>query len=75
MVFLDPSSPSIGHSPSSAPACFTPSVRWGLALEAEDFRLSPTASSDRFSFHLLRERSPLLEGYWHLRREIGRAHV
>jgi putative N-acetyltransferase (TIGR04045 family) len=70
MFFIDPSSHSIGRSPSSAPASFTPSVRWGLALEADDFRLSPTASSDRFSFHLLRQRSPLLEGYWQLRRAI-----
>jgi putative N-acetyltransferase (TIGR04045 family) len=70
MFFIDPSSHSIGRSPSSAPASFTPSVRWGLAIEADDFRLSPTASSDRFSFHLLRERSPLLEGYWQLRRAI-----
>jgi putative N-acetyltransferase (TIGR04045 family) len=70
MFFIDPSSHSIGRSPSSAPASFTPSVRWGLAIEADDFRLSPTASSDRFSFHLLRERSPLLEGYWQLRRSI-----
>jgi putative N-acetyltransferase (TIGR04045 family) len=70
MFFIDPSSHSIGRSPSSAPASFTPSVRWGLPLDADDFRLSPTASSDRFSFHLLRERSPLLEGYWQLRRAI-----
>jgi putative N-acetyltransferase (TIGR04045 family) len=70
MFFIDPSSHSIGRSPCSAPAAFTPSVRWGLAIEADDFRLSPTASSERFSFHLLRQRSPLLEGYWQLRRAI-----
>jgi putative N-acetyltransferase (TIGR04045 family) len=70
MFFIDPSSHSIGRSLSSAPASFTPSVRWGLGIDADDFRLSPTASSDRFSFHLLRQRSPLLEGYWQLRRAI-----
>jgi putative N-acetyltransferase (TIGR04045 family) len=70
MFFIDPSSHSIGRSHSSAPASFTPSVRWGIGIDADDFRLSPTASSDRFSFHLLRQRSPLLEGYWQLRRAI-----
>jgi putative N-acetyltransferase (TIGR04045 family) len=70
MFFIDPSSHSIGRSLSSAPASFTPSVRWGIGIDADDFRLSPTASSERFSFHLLRQRSPLLEGYWQLRRAI-----
>ena len=70
MFFIDPSSHSIGRSLSSAPASFTPSVRWGIGIDADDFRLSPTASSERFSFHLLRQRTPLLEGYWQLRRAI-----
>ena len=51
MVFcLDPSSRGIGRSISSAPSLFTPSVRAGIGIDADDFRLSPTASSDRFSF-------------------------
>ncbi|MEB3261285.1 MAG: MSMEG_0567/Sll0786 family nitrogen starvation N-acetyltransferase [Cyanobacteriota bacterium] len=70
MVFLDPSSVDIGSSHSSAPAAFTPSVRWGIGIDAEDFRLSPTASSDRFSFHLLHPRAALLRGYWLLRSAI-----
>jgi putative N-acetyltransferase (TIGR04045 family) len=70
MFFIDPSSHDIGRSPSSAPASFTPSVRWGIGIDADDFRLSPTASSDRFSFHLLRNRSSLIDGYWQLRSEI-----
>ncbi|PZV00792.1 MAG: GNAT family N-acetyltransferase, partial [Cyanobium sp.] len=70
MFFIDPSSHEIGRSPTSAPAAFTPSVRWGLGIDAEDFRLSPSASSERFSFHLLRPGTPLLAGYWHLRRRI-----
>jgi putative N-acetyltransferase (TIGR04045 family) len=70
MFFIDPSSHEIGRSPSSAPACFTPSVRWGIGIDADDFRLSPTATSDCFSFHLLRPRSTLLQGYWHLRSAI-----
>ncbi|MCP9798765.1 MSMEG_0567/Sll0786 family nitrogen starvation N-acetyltransferase [Cyanobium sp. Lug-B] len=70
MFFIDPSSHDIGRSASSAPAAFTPSVRRGVAIEAEDFRLSPTASSQRFSFHLLRRGTPLEEGYWQLRSAI-----
>lgn len=70
MVFLDPASGAIGPSPSSAPSAFTPSVRWGVAVEADDFRLSPTASSPSFSFHRLGPRSPLLAGYWQLRSAI-----
>jgi putative N-acetyltransferase (TIGR04045 family) len=70
MFFIDPCSHDIGRSPSSAPASFTPSVRWGIGIDADDFRLSPTASSDRFSFHLLRNRSSLIDGYWQLRSEI-----
>ncbi|MFY8148770.1 MAG: MSMEG_0567/Sll0786 family nitrogen starvation N-acetyltransferase [Prochlorococcaceae cyanobacterium] len=70
MFFIDPSSHDIGRSPCSAPRAFTPSVRWGLAIDADDFRLSPTASSERFSFHLLRGGSPLQEGYWRLRSAI-----
>ena len=70
MFFIDPSSHDIGRSPSSAPASFTPSVRWGIGIDADDFRLSPTASSDRFSFHLLRNRSSLIDGYWQLRSAI-----
>lgn len=70
MFFIDPSSHDIGRSVSSAPASFTPSVRWGIGIDAEDFRLSPTASSDRFSFHLLRQDSPLMDGYWRLRCSI-----
>ena len=71
MVFcLDPSSRGIGRSLSSAPSLFTPSVRAGIGIDADDFRLSPTASSDRFSFHLLRPDSPLIAGYWSLRRSI-----
>ncbi len=70
MWFIDPSSHDIGCSHSSAPAAFTPSVRWGIGIDADDFRLSPTASSDRFSFHLLHPRSALLEGYWQLRSAI-----
>ena len=70
MFFIDPSSHDIGRSPSSAPASFTPSVRWGIGIDADDFRLSPTASSDRFSFHLLRPRSSLIDGYWQLRSSI-----
>jgi putative N-acetyltransferase (TIGR04045 family) len=70
MFFIDPSSHEIGRSPSSAPAAFTPSVRCGIGVDADDFRLSPTASSERFSFHLLRAGSPLLTGYWQLRSDI-----
>ena len=70
MFFIDPSSHDIGRSASSAPAAFTPSVRRGMAIEADDFRLSPTASSQRFSFHLLRGGTPLEEGYWQLRSAI-----
>ncbi len=70
MFFIDPSSHDIGRSSSSAPAAFTPSVRSGMAIDAEDFRLSPTASSERFSFHLLRPGVPLLAEYWQLRSAI-----
>ena len=70
MFFIDPSSHDIGRSFSSAPASFTPSVRWGLGIDADDFRLSPTTSSDRFSFHLLRPQSSLIDGYWELRSAI-----
>ena len=37
MFFIDPSSHDIGRSPSSAPASFTPSVRWGIAIDADVF--------------------------------------
>ena len=71
MVFcLDPSSRGIGRSVSSAPSLFTPSVRGGIGIDADDFRLSPTAHSDRFTFHLLRPESALMQGYWSLRRSI-----
>jgi putative N-acetyltransferase (TIGR04045 family) len=70
MFFIDPSSHDIGRSHSSAPASFTPSVRWGIGIDADDFQLSPTASSDRFSFHLLRPNSSLINGYWALRSAI-----
>jgi putative N-acetyltransferase (TIGR04045 family) len=71
MFWIDPGSDEIGCSVSSAPACFTPSVRWGIGVDADDFRLSPTASSERFSFHLLRQRrSRLIEAYWQLRSAI-----
>ena len=49
---------------------FTPSVRGGIGIDADDFRLSPTASSDRFTFHLLRPESTLMKWYWTLRRGI-----
>ena len=67
---LDPSSRGIGRSISSAPHLFTPSVRAGIGIDADDFRLSPTASSDRFTFHLLRADASLIQGYWSLRRSI-----
>ncbi|MCX5955120.1 MAG: GNAT family N-acetyltransferase [Cyanobacteria bacterium] len=70
MFFIDPSSHDIGRSHSSSPASFTPSVRWGIGIDADDFQLSPTASSDRFSFHLLRPNSSLINGYWALRSAI-----
>jgi putative N-acetyltransferase (TIGR04045 family) len=70
MFFIDPSSHDIGRSHSSSPALFTPSVRWGIGIDADDFRLSPTASSDRFTFHLLRPNSSLINGYWELRSAI-----
>jgi putative N-acetyltransferase (TIGR04045 family) len=70
MFFIDPSSHDIGRSHSSSPASFTPSVRWGIGIDADDFRLSPTASSDRFTFHLLRPNSSLISGYWDLRSAI-----
>jgi putative N-acetyltransferase (TIGR04045 family) len=70
MFFIDPSSHDIGRSHSSSPASFTPSVRWGIGIDADDFRLSPTASSDRFTFHLLRPNSSLTNGYWELRSAI-----
>ena len=70
MFFIDPSSHDIGRSHSSSPASFTPSVRWGIGIDADDFQLSPTASSDRFSFHLLRANSSLINGYWELRSAI-----
>ena len=67
---LDPSSFGIGRSISSAPYLFTPSVRGGIGIDADDFRLSPTASSERFTFHLLHPDSSLIQGYWSLRRDI-----
>ena len=67
---LDPSSFGIGRSISSAPHLFTPSVRGGIGIDADDFRLSPTASSERFTFHLLRPDSSLIQRYWSLRRDI-----
>jgi putative N-acetyltransferase (TIGR04045 family) len=70
MFFIDPASHDIGRSTSSSPSAFTPSVRWGIGVDADDFRLSPTASSDRFSFHLLRPGARLLERYWQLRSRI-----
>jgi putative N-acetyltransferase (TIGR04045 family) len=70
MFFIDPASHDIGRSTSSSPSAFTPSVRWGIGVDADDFRLSPTASSERFSFHLLRSGSRLLERYWDLRSRI-----
>ena len=70
MLCLDPSSGCIGRSVSSAPRLFTPSVRAGIGVDADDFKLSPTACSDRFSFHLLRADSNLIRGYWRLRRSI-----
>ncbi|WP_411874661.1 MSMEG_0567/Sll0786 family nitrogen starvation N-acetyltransferase [Vulcanococcus limneticus] len=70
MFFIDPSSHDIGRSHSSSPASFTPSVRWGIGIDADDFRLSPTASSDRFTFHMLRPNSSLINGYWELRSAI-----
>ena len=70
MLCLDPSSGGIGRSVSSAPRLFTPSVRAGIGVDADDFPLSPTACSDRFSFHLLRADSNLIRGYWRLRRSI-----
>ena len=35
MFFIDPSSHDIGRSSSSAPAAFTPSVRRGVAIDAD----------------------------------------
>jgi putative N-acetyltransferase (TIGR04045 family) len=70
MFFIDPSSHDIGRSLSSSPSSFTPSVRWGMAIDPDDFRLSPTACSDRFSFHLLRPTNALIQGYWQLRSQI-----
>lgn len=70
MLFLDPASEAASGSLSTAPASFTPSVRWGIAVDADDFQLSPTASSPSFSFHLLRRRSPLIASYWELRSAI-----
>ena len=70
MPFLDGNSLKIGSSPCSAPAAFTPSVRFGIGVDAEDFRLSPTTHSGLFSFHLLQTTSPLMQGYWQLRSTI-----
>jgi putative N-acetyltransferase (TIGR04045 family) len=70
MPFLDGNSLKIGSSPCSAPAAFTPSVRLGIGVDAEDFRLSPTTHSGLFSFHLLQTTSPLMQGYWQLRSTI-----
>jgi putative N-acetyltransferase (TIGR04045 family) len=70
MPFLDGSSLKIGSSPCSAPAAFTPSVRLGIGVDADDFRLSPTTHSALFSFHLLQTTSPLMQGYWQLRSAI-----
>ena len=70
MLCLDPSSGGICRSVSSAPRLFTPSVRAGIGVDADDFQLSPTACSDRFSFHLLWPDSNLIRGYWRLRRSI-----
>jgi len=70
MFCIDPSSHDIGRSESSAPTAFIPSVRQGVAVDADDFRLSPTACSKRFSFHLLRRGTPLEASYWQLRRAI-----
>ena len=66
---LDPSSSGIGRSLSSAPHLFTPSVRAGIGIDADDFRLSPTAVRI-VSFHLLRADASLIQGYWSLRRSI-----
>ena len=70
MPFLDGNSLKIGSSPCSAPAAFTPSVRLGIGVDAEDFRLSPTTHSGHFSFPLLQTTSPLMQGYWQLRSTI-----
>jgi len=70
MPFLDGTSLKTDSSPSSAPAAFTPSVRLGIGVDAEDFRLSPTTHSGLFSFHLLQPTSPLMTGYWQLRSAI-----
>jgi putative N-acetyltransferase (TIGR04045 family) len=70
MPFLDGNSLKIGAGPCSAPAAFTPSVRFGIGVDAEDFRLSPTTHSGLFSFHLLQTTSPLMKGYWQLRSTI-----
>jgi len=70
MPFLDGNSLKIGSGPCSAPAAFTPSVRFGIGVDAEDFRLSPTTHSGLFSFHLLQTPSPLMKGYWQLRSTI-----
>jgi putative N-acetyltransferase (TIGR04045 family) len=70
MPFLDGNSLKIGSGPCSAPAAFTPSVRFGIGVDAEDFRLSPTTHSGLFSFHLLQTTSPLMKGYWQLRSTI-----
>jgi putative N-acetyltransferase (TIGR04045 family) len=70
MPFLDGNSLKIGSSPCSAPAAFTPSVRLGIGVDPEDFRLSPTNHSGLFSFHLLQTTSPLMQGYWQLRSTI-----
>ena len=45
-------------------------MRSGIGIDADDFRLSPTACSERFTFHLLRPDSSLIQGYWSLRRGI-----
>ena len=70
MLWLDPSSLLQERSVSSEPAMFMPTVRHGIALEADDFRLSPTLLSERFSFHCLRGNHPLCSGYWTLRSQI-----
>ena len=70
MLWIDPSSLLQERSSCSVPVMFMPTVRHGVALEAEDFRLSPTLLSERFSFHCLHRNHSLCTGYWNLRSQI-----
>jgi hypothetical protein len=56
MFFIDPASHEIGRSPSSAPASFTPSVRWGIGVDADDFRAARGSRAPMMRLAIIRQR-------------------